>query len=175
MKIILIVFLFLITNNAYSKYPNESFQHVMNRVVTQTDIIFIGKILNKKEIERGLIVGNGTKFIGILEVKVLRKYRGHVRKNEKRLVCTWFDNTEHMFNFKVGQELTFFGVDTGLNIQLPSTYGYIRNSTGIKKELSNALKLRSKPNKDRNLIFEIVDSGDNVTRNACNEPDAWGH
>ncbi|MDT4331883.1 hypothetical protein ACQE3E_22000 [Methylomonas sp. MED-D] len=172
MKLIFIVFL-LLSSNAYSKYPIESFQNVMNRVVTQSDTIFIGKVLNEKTIEKGLVVGLGTKQIGILEVEVIKKYKGHVVKNEKRLVCTWFDNTEHLFNFKIGQELTFFGIDTGLNIQLPSTYGYIRSSSGIEKELSKSLKLRSKPNKDRNMIFEIVDSDSKVTRNACNEPDAW--
>ena len=157
----------------YSKYPYESLQDVMNRVVTQTDTIFVGKIIEKKEIEQGLIVDKWSKYIGFLKVEVIKIYRGNVKKNEKRLVCTWFDKTEHEFNFELGQEFTFFGIDTGLNIQLPSTYGYIRRATGIEKELSKALKLPRNLIKDRNLLFEIVDKGDNVIRNACNEPDAW--
>ncbi|MCQ8106424.1 hypothetical protein NP590_20160 [Methylomonas sp. SURF-2] len=172
-KIFLMVLCFLISGNAHSKYPYESLQHAVNRAVKQTDTVFVGRILEKREIDRGLIVGTGAKHIGMLEVEVIKKYRGRVIENEKRLVCTWFDRTEHDFNFRIGQELIFFGIDTGLNIQLPSTYRYIRASTGIEKELSKALKLRSKPIKDWNLIFEIVEASDNVTRNACNEPDAW--
>lgn len=172
-KIFLTVLCVLTSGNAHSKYPYESLQHAVNRAVKQTDTVFVGRILEKREIDRGLIVGAGAKHIGMLEVEIIKKYRGQVIENEKRLVCTWFDRTEHDFNFRIGQELIFFGIDTGLNIQLPSTYGYIRASTGIEKELSKALKLRSKPIKDRNLIFEIVELSDNVTRNACNEPDAW--
>jgi hypothetical protein len=173
MKIFFMILCFLISSNAHSKYPYESLQHAINRVVKQTDTIFVGRILEKREINRGLVIGRGEKYIGMLEVEVIKTYRGQVRKNEKRLVCTWFDKTEHEFNFRIGQELIFFGIDTKLNIQLPSTYGYIRDSGSVENELSKALKLRSKPIKDRNLIFEIVEPDDNVTRNACNEPDAW--
>lgn len=175
MKICLAVLCFLLSGNVYSKYLYESLQEAINRAVKQSDTVFVGKILEKREIYRGLVVGTGAKHIGMLEVEIIKKYRGKVTENEKRLVCTWFDRTEHDFNFRIGQELIFFGVDTGLNIQLPSTYGYIRDSNGIEKELSKALKLRSRPIKDRNFIFEIVDPGDNVTRNACNEPNAWHH
>jgi hypothetical protein len=172
-KILLTVLCFLISGNAHSKHSYESLQHAVNHAVKQTDTVFVGKILEKREIDRGLVIGAGAKHIGMLEVEVVKKYRGRVIANEKCLVCTWFDRTEHDFNFRIGQELIFFGIDAGLNIQLPSTHGYIRASTSIEKELSKALKLRSKPIKNRNLIFEIVEPSDNVTRNACNESDAW--
>lgn len=175
MKTIIVVFFVLISFNVYSKPIRLSTQQLINRAAVHTDTIFVGRVLEKKEIEGGFILDKGSMPIGILKVEVLTVFRGKIVKNEQRLVCTWFDRREHEFNFTIGREFTFFGIDTGLNIQLPSVNGFIFDSTGMDKEFSKALKLRSKPIKDRNLIFEIVESGDNVTRNACNEPDAWEH
>lgn len=173
MKIFLFVLLCIISAQAFSKYPYESLQHIMNRIVENSDTIFVGKILQKKEIERGLIVGSRSKNIGILEVEIIKKYRGNIKNKEKRLVCTWIDDAEHVFNFNVGQELMFFGINTGLTIQLPSTYGYIMEPMETEKALFKALKNKRQKTTDTKPFFETVHSGDTINKNACNEAVNW--
>lgn len=175
MKILVGLIFFLMSLNAYSKHPYYSMQQLINRVVENSNTVFIGKIIDKKEINDGLILDNYKVPIGFLKIEVLRVFKGKIKKNQQSLICTWFDRKEHEFNFSTEKELIFFGVDNGLYILLPSTFGYVFDPVKIDNELTKALKLRSKPIKDPNLIFEIVDSSDHVTRNACNEPDPWEH
>ncbi|MFA6095078.1 MAG: hypothetical protein WC757_04315 [Candidatus Paceibacterota bacterium] len=173
MKIVNLILLFWLSTNTFSKPVIHTTQQLINRAAMNTDTIFIGKVLEKKEIDNGFILDNGHLPVGILKIEVLKVYRGMVKKTEQKFICTWFDKTEHEFTFEIGQELTFFGVETGINIQLPSTLGFVFASTGLEDKFSKALKLPINIRKNKNLIFEIVEPDDVVSRNACNEQDFW--
>ena len=173
MKIIFAIFFSLFPLGVYSKPIVHTAEQFIERAAIHTDAIFVGKVLEKKEIDNGFTMNNVSSPIGVLKVEVLKVYRGGIKEHEQRFVCTWFDRKEHPFTFAIGQEFTFFGISTSLNIQLPSTLGFIFAPTGLNKALTKALQLPSRPIKDQSLIFEFVESGDNITRNACNELDAW--
>lgn len=174
MKLLITGILFLISINAYSKaVMNQTVQHKINNATLNSDTIFIGKVLEKQVIDDGLIVGASKKPIGIIKAEVTKTYRGNINTNQLVFLCTWFDGIENGFNFPVGHKYTFFGITTGYNIQMPMVNGFNFSATGIDTEISKALKLKGKRTKDRTPIFEIVDSEDAVTRNACNEPNFW--
>lgn len=173
MKIVTLILLFWLSENAFSKPVMHTTQQLIDRAAMNTNTIFIGKVLEKKEIDNGFILDTGHLPVGILKVEVLKVYRGQIKEAEQRFVCTWFDRTEHVFTFEIGREFTFFGVETDASIQLPSTLGFVFASTGLEKEFSKALELPVNTRKDKELIFEIVEPSDVVSRNACNEQDFW--
>lgn len=175
MKIIIALFLFLLSTIVFSKPIYESTQNLMNDAAVKTDTIFKGRVIKKKKIEDGLVLTDSFLNIGILKVEILKVYRGKNKKNKQRFVCTWFDGKEHTFDFVIGKEFTFFGVDTELNIQLPGIYGFVFSSTVTNNELSKALKFKNKPITDRSTIFELFEPSDQILKNACNDPNAWGH
>ncbi|WNB75566.1 hypothetical protein [Methylomonas koyamae] len=173
MKAIFAIFFYLFPLDVYSKPIIHTTEQFIERAAINTDTIFVGKVLEKKEIDDGFTLNNVSSPIGVLKVEVLKVYRGGIKEHEHRFVCTWFDRKEHPFTFAVGQEFTFFGINTSLNIQLPSTLGFIFAPTVFDRALTKALQLPSRPIKDQSLIFEFVESGDNITRNVCNESNAW--
>lgn len=152
---------------------NQSVQQKVNSATLNSDTIFVGKVIEKQVIENGLIIGASKKPIGIIKAEVIKKYRGSVYKRQQVFLCTWFDGIENGFNFPIGYDYTFFGINTGNNIQMPMVNGFNFTATGIDSQISKALKLINKRIKSQKPIFEIVGSEEVVTRNACNEPDFW--
>lgn len=173
-RLILFGLLFLNLSLVQAKFPYESEQAVLNRVAIETDTTFVGRVLRKKTINDGLVYANGdTLSIGILEVEVLKVYRGDIRKNEKLLVCTWFDGYEYSFGFTSGQESIYFGIKVDNTVLIPSTHDYIRGWEIEKEPLINkALKLKRKRIKDKANLFATYFFS-KIIRNACNEPVTW--
>lgn len=171
-NIIATILLVALSSYAHAKPIPYTTQQLINRAAKNSDTIFVGKVLGQKEIENGFSFNGNNLSIGILTVEVLKAYRGNLKQSDHKLVCTWIDKIEHKFNYPIGREFVFFGVDMKLNIQLPSTYGFIFAPDKIHKELYKALALRYKPIKNTKIVFEIVEPNDYVSRNVCNEPDA---
>ena len=174
MRAIIIIFFMLIAFDAQSKRMPIPLQERLNWAAKRSNTIFIGRVLEQKTIKGGFVANGGIYGTGIVKVEVLKVYRGKLVKGEQRLVCSWFDEIENTFGFDDGSEALFFGVDTGVTIQLPTFFGYVRSSTGNKKELARALKLPSLVTKDPDLIPRLS-SGIilDLDRNACNEADVW--
>ena len=174
MRAIIIIFFMLIAFDAQSKRMPIPLQDSLNWAAKCSNTIFIGRVLEERTIEGRVIGIRSGRSIGIVKVEILKVYRGKLVKGEQRLVCSWFDEIENTFGFDDGREALFFGVDTGVTIQLPTFFGYVRSSTGNKKELARALKLPSLVTKDPDLIPRLP-SGIilDLDRNACNEADVW--
>jgi hypothetical protein len=155
---------------------NVSEQDILNSVAEETDTIFVGRVLRQMEIKDGLVYDSGDSMpLAILEVEVLKTYRGKETNDNKQVVCTWFGgNSEFYFNPSVGlgREHLFFGILVGSMVQLPSIHLY---SIGVPEDESliyKALKKKRKKIKDKSNILTTFYDG-KVIRNACNEPVVW--
>ena len=174
MRAIIIIFFMLIAFDAQSKWMPIPLQDSLNGAAVDTTTIFIGRVLEERTIEGRVIGIRSGRSIGIVKVEILKVYRGKLVKGEQRLVCSWFNGMENPFGFDDGRKLLFFGIDTGVTIQLPMFYGYVFRSTDAGKALARALKLPFRVTKDPDLIQRLP-SGDvlDIKSNACNEADVW--
>ena len=171
-KVLLTAVLCLYLSSINSRtFPKETEQETLNRVSASTDTIFKGRILRKQIIDEGIVYPDGDNFIAaIIEVEVLKVYRGEIKKNDKQTICTWSSPEATGLGYKIDQELFFFGVRGNNNLVLiPDSYGYIMN--GIEKESRLLTALKLKPNIFKNL-FKTT-SGLNPVRNVCYEPITW--
>lgn len=162
------ILIWMLSARAFSKYPYESTQQLVNRVAATSDTILTGEILYKREIERGLVVNSRPIRVGLMKVKIIKLYRGKLKNKEKIFICTWIDNMEHNFNYDVGKEFIFFGIKKQFSVQLPTTYGHIMDPDLVKEKIYTALKINKRAI-NTEPIFNIVNSDDYVSRNACNE------
>lgn len=153
-------------------HPNESDQEVLNRVAVDADTIFRGRVLREKAITNGLVFADGdTLSIGIMEVEVLKVYRGHILKNDKLLLCTWFLDYEATFDNSNLHDSIFFGIKVdNSRVLIPDTYGYIRRGEEKEQNIYKALKLKHK--KHSNPFSEVF-SNNKIMRNPCIEPITW--
>jgi hypothetical protein len=173
-RLILLWLLFLSPNFVQAKHPYESEQAILNRVAIDTDTIFTGRVLRKKEFDNGLVYADGNTWsIGILEVEILKVYRGNIRKNNTQLLCTWFLGGERPFGFSIDQELIFFGLKIDNNrVLIPDTYGYIRGVEEKESAIYKALKLKKKIKHKSNPFSEVF-SDSEIVKNPCSESIDW--
>ena len=173
MKKILIVLLILFSTNVFSKFLLEPTDKLVKRVVSQSDTVFVGKVLGKKIIKNGLILND--KFssvfdVGVWEVEVRKVFRGEFHVGDKRLICSWINATEYNISLEKGVEYVFAGVETGKYIQLPGLHGRILPSTGLENEIDQGLKLPITVKYDKKSVNILYDDQVNaVKRDACYE------
>jgi hypothetical protein len=173
-KIIFFGLLLFFFGSSIAKQSSESQQEILNRVAKEADTIFVGRVLRKMEINQGLVYANGnTISLGILEMEVLKTYRGKEANDKKQLVCTWFGSGEFTFDPPIGRELLIFGIQVGSIVQIPMIQGYIRGIPEDESQIFRALRLKQKKIKDKSNIFATFYSDSKVIRNACNEPIVW--
>lgn len=173
-KVFLFVILCLHLSSVSSRtFPNETEQETLNRVAVKTDTIFKGRILRTKTIYDGVVYSDGEKSIaGVLEVEVLKIYRGKLQKNDKRILCIWtWQIPGATINFPVGEEDIFFGVRAKNDVILiPDSYGFSLDKIEKESRLYKALKLKTDIFKD---LFSSRASEKKLIRNACYEPVKW--
>jgi hypothetical protein len=154
-------------------FPKETEQETLNRVAVDTDTIFKGRILRKTTVHDGIVYADGDSFIvAIMEVEVLKVYRGKIHKNDKQIMCTWTWHSPEVteIGYSNDQELLFFGIRENPNlILIPDSYGYIMDSIEKESRLYKALKLKHKIFKK--LFINV--SGLKPIRNVCYEPVTW--
>jgi len=171
----LFLFVLLLVNSMLIQartHPNESGQEVLNRVAVDADTIFRGRVLREKAIKNGLVFADGdTLSIGIMEVEVLKVYRGNILKNDKLLLCTWFLDYEAAFDNSNLHDSIFFGIKIDNNkVLIPDTYGYIWGAEENEQNIYKALKLKHK--KHSNPFSEVF-SNTKITSNSCIGPIKW--
>lgn len=170
-----LLFFFLACNVhlAQAKHPKESQQQILNRVSENTDTIFIGRKLRAMSIKDGLVYADGDTYpIGIIEVEVLKVYRGKININDKLLLCMRYFEYEASFDNSNLHDSLFFGLQVANNIVLiPDTYGYTMKIPENISILQKALGLKRK---NLNIDpYEEVFSKNKIVRNACKEPMTW--
>lgn len=168
--------LFFFSSSMARLSNNVSEQDILNSVAKETDTIFVGRVLRQMEIKDGLVYDSGDSMsLAILELEVLKTYRGKKTSDKKQVVCTWFGGYgEYYFDPSVGigREYLIFGIQVGSIVQLPEIFRYIRGVHKDESMIYKALKLNKKEIKDKGNILATFYDG-KVIRNACNEPIVW--
>lgn len=173
MKRLFTIFLLLFYIDVFAKFPLESTDKLVKRVISHSDIVFIGKVLGNKTIQNGLILNDkysSAYNVGIWEVEVSKVYRGNVHVGDKRYICSWTNKTEYDISLENNKEYVFSGVVTGKYIQLPGLHGRILPATGLEKEIAQGLKLPIVVKHDKKDINALYDDQENaVKRDVCYE------
>ncbi|MBT9096735.1 hypothetical protein KFZ76_03280 [Methylovulum psychrotolerans] len=155
-----------------AKPSYEPQQDALNRMAIQVDTILTGRVLRKMVVNQGLVYANGNSIpLEIVEVEVLKTYRGKRPNDKKQLICTWIGSGEFAFDPPLGRELLIFGIQVGSLVQVPMIR-YIRGIPENESEIYKVLKLKRKVNNKRN-VFSTFAYDRKVIRNACNKPVVW--
>lgn len=143
-------------------------------------LFFFAKTDGYKKIDNGFITSSGESLsVVILQVEVVKVFRGNIKPGEKHLICTWFYPGDPEFDFYYngdGDEITVLGTQTPFTIQLPKLIDYFIGGFNRESVIRKGLKLPTNFIKDKSRIFKTFSKADDkVIRNACDEPGAWGH
>lgn len=163
----------------YAQANGERFLAVVESVsVPESDTIFFAKTDGYKKIDNGFITSSGESLsVVILQVEVVKVFRGNIKPGEKHLICTWFYPGDPEFDFYYsgdGDEITVLGTQTPFTIQLPKLIDYFIGSFSYESVIRKGLKLPTKFIKDKSRVFKTFSkTDDKIIRNACSEPIAW--
>lgn len=176
---ILIITIVILLNPLCTHAYYERFLSVVGSIVPESDTIFFAKTDGYKKIDNGFITSSGESLsVVILQVEVVKVFRGNIKPGEKHLICTWFYPGDPEFDFYYngdGDEITVLGTQTPFTIQLPQLHYYFIGGFSYESEIKKWLNLPKKVIKDKSRVFKTFSKADDkIIRNACNEPDAWG-
>lgn len=174
---LLILTVAILLKPLYAQANNERFLAVVESIsVPESDTIFFAKTDGYKKIDNGFITSSGESLsVVIIQVEVVKVFRGNIKPGEKHLICTWFYPGDPEFDFYYngdGDEITVLGTKTPFTIQLPKLLNYFIGSFSYEAVIRKGLKLPKKFIKDKSRVFKTFSkTDDKIIRNVCNEPD----